>query len=78
MPEYRNSTDINIKPSQGIKPKTPTIKGMRAVIYYCYVNFSALILTEQQATGLEQPIKEQSTVYTTTQLQEEIDDSLLV
>jgi len=36
------------------------------------------ILAEQQATGLEQPIKAQSTVYTTTQLQEELDDSLLV
>lgn len=36
------------------------------------------LLSEQQATGLEQPVKEQSTVYTTTQLQEELDDSLLV
>ena len=37
-----------------------------------------VLLPEQLATGLEQPVTEQSTVYTMTQLQEELDDTLLV
>ena len=40
LPEYRNNIDINIKPSQGIKPKILTIKGTFAGLKLSTVNSS--------------------------------------
>ena len=78
LPQYRNSTDIDIKPSQGIKPKDPTIKGMELVICTQLYSIQCANIIEQQATGLLRPVVEQSTMCTRMQLQEELDDSLLV